>query len=174
MLFEFLTGVPPFNADTSKQIFENILQRRIPWDDLPSDTSKSGRDLIEKLLNPNQSQRLGSQGAHEVKYHPFFKGVDWENLRSTKASFEPNLEDAEDTSYFDSSQLDNWSESSGTDSSVGSSDDIDKSFSFENLGALHNVTLDKLHQSGSTTPREHHSSSSVGTASSGIIEMENS
>lgn len=32
MMFEFLTGVPPFNDDTVEKVFENILERRIPWD----------------------------------------------------------------------------------------------------------------------------------------------
>ena len=33
-LFEFLTGIPPFNADTPEQIFQNILNHNIPWDEL--------------------------------------------------------------------------------------------------------------------------------------------
>jgi len=32
ILFEFLCGVPPFNDESPKQIYQNILERRIPWD----------------------------------------------------------------------------------------------------------------------------------------------
>ena len=31
ILFEFLTGVPPFNDATIDAIFDNILNRRIEW-----------------------------------------------------------------------------------------------------------------------------------------------
>ena len=31
-------------------------------------------DLIDKLLNMNPAQRLGANGAQEVKNHPFFDG----------------------------------------------------------------------------------------------------
>lgn len=35
MIFEFLTGFPPFNDDTVEKVYENILNLRIPWDQLP-------------------------------------------------------------------------------------------------------------------------------------------
>jgi serine/threonine protein kinase len=34
ILFEFLTGIPPFNDETTDLIFENILELKIPWDQL--------------------------------------------------------------------------------------------------------------------------------------------
>ena len=34
MLFEFLTGIPPFNDDTVELIFDNIVSLKIPWDSL--------------------------------------------------------------------------------------------------------------------------------------------
>lgn len=34
LLFEFLTGIPPFNDDEVEKIFDNIRNRRIPWDSL--------------------------------------------------------------------------------------------------------------------------------------------
>lgn len=35
MLFEFLVGIPPFNDDTVEKIYDNILNLRIPWDQIP-------------------------------------------------------------------------------------------------------------------------------------------
>jgi len=32
--FKFLVGMPPFNDDTMDAIFDNILNLRIPWDEL--------------------------------------------------------------------------------------------------------------------------------------------
>lgn len=37
-----------------------------------------------------------------VTEHYYFDGLDWEGLLRQKAEFVPNLEDDEDTSYFDS------------------------------------------------------------------------
>ena len=46
--------------------------------------------------------RLGLGGTHEVKEHEFFAGVDWDSVLRQKAEFVPELENEEDTSYFDS------------------------------------------------------------------------
>ena len=35
ILFEFLCGIPPFNDDSPEKIFDNIVHRRIPWDQVP-------------------------------------------------------------------------------------------------------------------------------------------
>ncbi|EFA80964.1 protein serine/threonine kinase [Heterostelium album PN500] len=98
MLFEFLTGLPPFSADTVEMTFQNILQRNIKW---PSDISPEAKDIIDKLLALNAQSRLGYSGVEEIKAHPFFKGVDWDTIRTQKAYFIPVLEDLQDTSYFD-------------------------------------------------------------------------
>lgn len=59
------------------------------------------KDLITNLLQYNPINRLGLGGALEVKEHPFFYGLDWDGLLRKKAEFVPNLDDDEDTSYFD-------------------------------------------------------------------------
>jgi len=43
VLFEMLTGVPPFNDETPEQIFQNILNRDIPWPQVPSEMSENAR-----------------------------------------------------------------------------------------------------------------------------------
>ena len=60
------------------------------------------KDLITHLLTHDPMERLGSLGAYEVKEHVFFFGVDWNSILRQKAEFVPNLENEEDTSYFDS------------------------------------------------------------------------
>ncbi|EFJ52214.1 serine/threonine protein kinase 15, partial [Volvox carteri f. nagariensis] len=104
ILYEFVTGTPPFNADTPEEIFDNILDRRITWPD-EDDMSAECRDLIDKLLHPNPLKRLGHRcgvGAGEVKLHTWFEGLDWTGLVRNKAAFIPTVEDETDTSYFES------------------------------------------------------------------------
>ena len=48
--------------------------------------------------------RLGVHGVEEIKKHPFFKGIDWNNIRNMKAPFIPELKNDYDTHYFDTFQ----------------------------------------------------------------------
>lgn len=44
---------------------------------------------------------MGRNGVGEIKSHPFFKGVDWRNLRNTRSPYKPPIKSATDTSNFD-------------------------------------------------------------------------
>ncbi|XP_056848104.1 probable serine/threonine protein kinase IRE3 isoform X2 [Raphanus sativus] len=100
ILFEFIVGIPPFNADHPEQIFDNILNRNIPWPSVPEEMSHEARDLIDRLLTEDPHRRLGARGAAEVKQHIFFKDINWDTLAEQKAAFVPDSEDVLDTSYF--------------------------------------------------------------------------
>ncbi|KAE8786962.1 putative serine/threonine protein kinase IREH1 [Hordeum vulgare] len=102
ILFELLVGIPPFNAEHPQTIFDNILNRKIPWPHVPEEMSFEARDLIDKFLTEDPHQRLGSDGASEVKQHPFFKDVSWDTIARQKAAFVPSSDSAFDTSYFTS------------------------------------------------------------------------
>ncbi|XP_068331014.1 probable serine/threonine protein kinase IRE [Pyrus communis] len=99
ILFELLVGIPPFNAEHPQQIFNNIINRDIPWPKVPEEMSPEAYDLIDKLLTDNPVQRLGATGTREVKQHSFFKDINWDTLARQKAMFIPST-DAHDTSYF--------------------------------------------------------------------------
>ncbi|KAM3294523.1 hypothetical protein ACQJBY_031433 [Aegilops geniculata] len=102
ILFELLVGIPPFNAEHPQTIFDNILNRKIPWPHVPEEMSFEAKDLIDKFLTEDPHQRLGSDGASEVKQHPFFKDVSWDTIARQKAAFVPSSDSACDTSYFTS------------------------------------------------------------------------
>jgi serine/threonine protein kinase len=85
IMFEFLTGVPPFNAETPQQIFENILNRHIPLIQVPEEMSNESWDLINRLLCIIPEQRFGANGAKEVKAHPFFKKINWQTVLEQEA-----------------------------------------------------------------------------------------
>ena len=62
--------------------------------------SREAEDLIAKLIN-NSHKRLGLNGAEEIKSHPFFNGLDWDNIHNLKAPFIPELKNEYDIHYFD-------------------------------------------------------------------------
>ncbi|KAL8514409.1 hypothetical protein ACS0TY_013500 [Phlomoides rotata] len=174
VLFELITGIPPFNADNPENIFDNILSRKVPWPSVPGEMSYEAQDLIDRLLVHDPNERLGVKGASEVKEHSFFYGVDWDNLTLQKAAFVPQPECTDDTSYFVSRynstgmEVDEVSVDSDSDSSefhtnsalekmdeCGDLAEFDSSldlslmnFSFKNLSQLASINQDVLLQSG--------------------------
>ncbi|VFQ62389.1 unnamed protein product [Cuscuta campestris] len=100
ILFELITGVPPFTAEHPEIIFDNILNKEIPWPSVPDEMSFEAQNLIDRLLVHDPSQRLGANDTSEVKEHLFFKGVDWDNLALQNAAFVPQTDSIDDTSYF--------------------------------------------------------------------------
>uniref|UniRef100_UPI0037E8CFB8 serine/threonine-protein kinase greatwall isoform X2 n=1 Tax=Semicossyphus pulcher TaxID=241346 RepID=UPI0037E8CFB8 len=97
-LFEFLTGVPPFNDETPQLVFQNILNRDIPWPGEEEELSVNARNAIEILLTMDMTKRAGLK---ELKCHPLFESLDWDNLQNLTMPFIPQPEDETDTSYFD-------------------------------------------------------------------------
>jgi hypothetical protein len=88
--------------------------------------SASARDLISGLLCSEPSMRLGTNGIHAIKNHPFFAGVDWDNLykESREHIFIPCPVNMTDTGYFDA--RDNGEGTNNlTDDSDSNSDDDD-------------------------------------------------
>ncbi|KAJ3176410.1 Ribosomal protein S6 kinase beta-2 [Geranomyces variabilis] len=103
MLFDMLTGSPPFTGNNRKKIMDGILKKKVVW---PKYLTVNARDLCNKLLQKNPTKRLGSggpAGAAAVKRHPFFKRIDWVRLaaRDVAPPLVPNLAAPEDTSHFD-------------------------------------------------------------------------
>lgn len=102
ILYEFLIGCVPFFGETPEELFSHVVNDDIEW---PSESDwpvpPDAKDLITALLQQNPRDRLGTGGGAEVKAHPFFDGLDWNSLLRQKAGFVPQLDDDNDTSYFD-------------------------------------------------------------------------
>lgn len=92
LIFEMLTGHTPFFAETIMKTYRNILQREIQY---PSFLEPLAIDLLQRLITRDVSLRLGNTiaGARDVKAHPWFHGVVWEELisRSIQAPYQPTL-----------------------------------------------------------------------------------
>ncbi|XP_061852674.1 serine/threonine-protein kinase greatwall isoform X2 [Colius striatus] len=97
-LFEFLTGIPPFNDETPTQVFQNILKRDIPWPEGEEKLSDNAQNAIDILLTIDSTKRAGLK---ELKHHPLFHDVDWDNLQNQTMPFIPQPDDETDTSYFE-------------------------------------------------------------------------
>jgi serine/threonine-protein kinase RIM15 len=82
-------------------VFENILSGHIEWHDEWVDYSSEARDFMQRLMTLDPTQRLGANGAEEVKAHPFFAGIDWTKVTTSEAAFIPQVTDPESTDYFD-------------------------------------------------------------------------
>lgn len=134
ILYEFLVGIVPFISDTPEELFDHVIHDDIEW---PSDDDwplpAEAKDLIAQLLQRNPKERLGTGGAMEVKSHSFFNDVCWEDLLRQKAAFVPQLENEEDTSYFDTRQdrhnLDSDNEDDATNDKSDDGSSIFSSFS---------------------------------------------
>ena len=105
IVFEMLSGVPPFHAPTPADIFDNILAGYDAHNVVvtyPEDISDEAKDIVKSLLHSEPDVRLGSLllgGADSVKTHPWFTDIDWDNGHS-EANFVPNVSNIRDTSYF--------------------------------------------------------------------------
>jgi novel protein kinase C epsilon type len=88
MIFEMLTGYPPFDydeeEDTDDDNSQDKLDKKILNDevDFPEDMSLDAVSIVKQLLIKNPAERLGSNGSVDtVRQLPFFKGIDWQALQ---------------------------------------------------------------------------------------------
>ena len=101
VLYEMLMGRLPF-AIKRGMINLKIYEKKV---DYPRKISNEARDLIEKFLVVNPTERLGygPNGTDDIKNHPFFNGVDWDLAiqKKYKPPFIPKLKNDVDLRYFD-------------------------------------------------------------------------
>uniref|UniRef100_A0A452TQI6 non-specific serine/threonine protein kinase n=1 Tax=Ursus maritimus TaxID=29073 RepID=A0A452TQI6_URSMA len=100
--YELLFGETPFYAESLVETYGKIMNHedhlQFP-SDVP-DVPATARDLIRQLLC-RQEERLGRGGLDDFRNHPFFEGVDWEQLATSTAPYIPELRGPMDTSNFD-------------------------------------------------------------------------
>ncbi|XP_034501465.1 LOW QUALITY PROTEIN: serine/threonine-protein kinase MRCK gamma [Ailuropoda melanoleuca] len=100
--YELLFGETPFYAESLVETYGKIMNHedhlQFPSD--APDVPATARDLIRQLLC-RQEERLGRGGLDDFRNHPFFEGVDWEQLATSTAPYIPELRGPMDTSNFD-------------------------------------------------------------------------
>ncbi|KAF7315450.1 Kinase-like protein [Mycena indigotica] len=129
IMYECLYGFPPFVSNSRHVTRQKILnwKQSLRFPARPQ-VSHEGVNLMQQLLcepedrlgsqsssstsRPNslvmQSRRSGfiapsgtSDGAHLIKAHPWFRGIDWLNIHKYPAPYHPELRAPEDTRHFD-------------------------------------------------------------------------
>ncbi|XP_058812547.1 serine/threonine-protein kinase greatwall [Topomyia yanbarensis] len=101
-LYEFMTGVPPFNDETPQKVFENILSRNIEWPQDEESLSQEASETVQQLLEMDPQKR---PQAAQMMAMPFFEAIDWNNLESADPPFIPNPDDPQDTGYFEARNI---------------------------------------------------------------------
>ncbi|KAH3757294.1 protein kinase 2 [Pelomyxa schiedti] len=110
LIFEMLTGLPPFYNPNHAQMYQRILSGDIKY---PSEVTPDARSLLAGLLQQDPEKRFS---AKQVRAHPWFAGMDWDALyhRSLTPPWKPPIKDT--TS--DVSQIDETFTSQATGDSV--------------------------------------------------------
>lgn len=92
LLYEMLTGLPPFYDENTNEMYRRILSEPLHFPG-PEVVPPAAKDLLTKLLNRNPDERLGAGGSAEIKAHPFFHAIDWRKLlqRKYEPTFKPNV-----------------------------------------------------------------------------------
>ncbi|KAG9480562.1 hypothetical protein GDO78_012177 [Eleutherodactylus coqui] len=110
LLYELLTGSPPFTGPDQMMIYHLILQG-IEKVEFHRKIARRPEDLIRRLCRQNPAERLGNMknGIADIKKHRWFNGFNWEglSLRSLPSPLKPELDGPADHSYFDNYPPDN-------------------------------------------------------------------
>lgn len=91
ILFEMLTGLPPFYSTDRNKMYMDIVESELEY---PSYLNPVVIDLLEGLLQKDQTKRMNFESIDEIKKHPWCADVDWSSLIDKKQTppWLPNIE----------------------------------------------------------------------------------
>ena len=116
LMYDMLTGSPPFCADSRRETTRMVLHGRIS---LPHHLSAEAKDLLKNLLKRNSVSRLGagpddskevqvffrcfSRLLIQLQRHSWFRDIDWVKLfnKELPMPYIPEIASIEDVSNFD-------------------------------------------------------------------------
>jgi len=98
LLFEMLTGLPPFYDEDMQNMYNKKMNLDLV---VPEHIPEQARNLITRFLDKNPETRL--QEIQEIKAHPYFQGINWERLylKEIQPPYIPNVKTKESTDLID-------------------------------------------------------------------------
>uniref|UniRef100_A0A3B4ALZ8 Ribosomal protein S6 kinase n=1 Tax=Periophthalmus magnuspinnatus TaxID=409849 RepID=A0A3B4ALZ8_9GOBI len=98
LMYDMLTGAPPFTGENRKKTIDKILKCKLS---LPPYLTQEARDLLKKEC---LGATWGWHAPFHFQAHPFFRHINWDDLlaRKVEPPFKPFLQSPDDVSQFDS------------------------------------------------------------------------
>ena len=102
IFYEILIGRAPYKISLGDYFNEDLYKKRIL---IPEYVTDEAEDLINGLLVANPKNRLGfgEDGTTKIKYHPYFKDINWDDGWNRKIipPFIPNFDNETYLKYYD-------------------------------------------------------------------------
>uniref|UniRef100_A0A915PVX1 Serine/threonine-protein kinase tricornered n=1 Tax=Setaria digitata TaxID=48799 RepID=A0A915PVX1_9BILA len=102
IMYEMLIGYPPFCSETPQETYRKVVnwkQTLLFPPEMP--ISVDAKTTIKKFCSEPEHRLGHSDGVEELKTCPFFRGIDWTNIRKCPAPIRVEVKSIDDTSNFD-------------------------------------------------------------------------
>uniref|UniRef100_A0A3Q3GWF7 Ribosomal protein S6 kinase beta-2 n=1 Tax=Kryptolebias marmoratus TaxID=37003 RepID=A0A3Q3GWF7_KRYMA len=148
LMYDMMTGSPPFTAENRKKTIDKILKCKL---NLPPYLTVDARDLI-KQVRPSDQVRPGPTRSDQK--HSFFKLISWDDLlqKRLEPPYKPQLQSEEDVSQFDTRFTRQTPVDSPDDSTLSHSAEL----AFAGFSFVAPSVLESLKEGFSFEPRSRH------------------
>eukprot|EP01125_Pyxidicula_operculata_P005793 TRINITY_DN2021_c0_g1_i2.p1 TRINITY_DN2021_c0_g1~~TRINITY_DN2021_c0_g1_i2.p1 ORF type:complete len:305 (+),score=62.25 TRINITY_DN2021_c0_g1_i2:203-1117(+) len=167
LIYEMLHGQTPFKGRTRDDTFSRInnVALKFPASTPRGTISKDCKNLLKALLHREAKKRLGANGgAVAIKDHPFFRSINWLDLRNQTPPFVPQLKSQLDTSYFRIVQDDGQDVIDTNDEQIDT-EELDEAHPFKQFSTMDTDRGDSSSpQTATSKPKLNSSTSSISSS----------